>query len=357
MTAIEARSASKTTDKTPSYFSIKQAREAKDDGSLGLVNSRNLNEGRNLEVSPCAYAPFDPECFTWTDDEGLPIYESEVEDPCEKTDEYWNGTHCHSCYYMYPGCHSCSVDQCGAPIVRGCTEDCKWTNETEAGSEETALLDFSDGDDDWTCWCEPGEAWVQINEDQGFCADCDSFPIPPEVCTLGNNCKYPNHHNPAICYGCHAGYGLNMCALTCHNCDEVAETTGCLECEISESGGEVVGTCTRCIGELLLTEGKCLYPECEDYDVYTAGHLRTSALCLDCDDWYGLNLQTCIECHDPSLDRTEDVIWRGCIDCIFTNSDEDISQGVSAGFLLDDCTMCLPGWTLEEREAIYVSQG
>lgn len=356
---IEAKDSARTASSTPDYFTVKASRQSEDEDSQSLLpHTRNLEGGRDLQVSPCAYAPFDPECFTWTDSNGLPVYEYSIPDPCENDDEYWNGTDCNSCYAMYPGCHSCSIDSCGAPIVRTCTNECKWTDSTAAASEQTQLLEFVDGDDDWTCWCEPGEAWVQVNEEEGYCASCDSFPIPPEVCTLGNNCKYPNHHNPSICYGCHAGYGLNMCALTCHNCDEIAETTGCLECEIAEDNGEVIGTCTQCIGEMVLTaDGTCEYPECNDYDVYTAGHLRTSAVCNECDDWFGLNIQSCVECHDPNMDRVDDVVWRGCIDCNFTNIDQDIGQGIHADYQLDDCIACQPGWQLAERDPEDVAKG
>lgn len=82
MQAIETRSETFTKAESLTSFSLKESRT--DSTPLAsFVDKRNLHdEGRDLSVSPCDYAPMDPACFTWVDADGENIYQETVEDLC-----------------------------------------------------------------------------------------------------------------------------------------------------------------------------------------------------------------------------------------------------------------------------------
>lgn len=349
LSSIKSRSEEFTKGESLTYLSIKESRQGATTLS-SFVDKRNLKEeGRSLtETGPCDYSPMDPDCYNWVDSNGDHLYNETVEDLCVAQQEYWNGTHCHSCGMMFPGCGSCNAEECANPVLRECSDSCLWDDQTLPASVDTDLLSYVDGEDTTTCWCYPGEAWVQVTPTHGYCMDCDSFFIKPEICTLNNNCVHANHHNPSICYECQPGYGLNMCSLTCYNCDEQVGTTGCLSCEVGEDNGEVAAVCNQCIGEMVLTDdGKCEYPQCEDYDVYTADHLRTSAICNECSDFYGLNIQTCVACKNSMDDFDDAGAWTACIDCTFDNVLVGAADAATPVSALSACIECQEGWELQ----------
>ena len=165
-------------------------------------------------------------------------------------------------------------------------------------------------DDEWEPVCYGCAGNKVVNSD----GQCEQPNIP--------NCDVIDSDNGHKCLKCNAFYSPNPARTACIACEGDNIPDGCLSCHIDRLNQTT--TCTACIGNLYLSNGECLWDECESFNVANRNGKLMEARCDECEEGYGLNVitRTCVECSGNGD-------WTDCIDCTID------SFGVPA-----NCTQC-----------------
>lgn len=273
------------------------------------------------------------------------------QDACRKWGEYFDGEECRKCSDLFPGCIYCSPDQCLFPFSQTCNTGCS-----------IAKIDSLGGD---TCQCPEGEAWVSTGNGIGYCTSCENFKFKPTECPI-----VPHGNNPASCYGCANGYGVERSgtSLTCLNCDILLGTEGCASCDPDK------GICTRCIEGMMTWGGKCIPRQrCDDVTIYKDGHLLPKIICNTCKPNAAHNIHHCVHCGKGNrlckrcsahtvIRQDQPVSARTCSECRFglplvpEEDIEDLDQMCHVGeptiahcyamsiLLPEECVLCDYGY-------------
>jgi hypothetical protein len=98
--------------------------------------------------------------------------------------------------------------------------------------------------------------------------------------------------------------------------------------------------CLSCIGNLMIEDGECVFPGCEEFSTSVYNVMRKNAKCLTCESGFGLSHDwKCIPCMEAGNSK-----WDNCAECTIDSNNKPHTCAVCDD---DDLVLVhnLPGMT------------